>query len=173
MVTVCLEFYFRWKEGVCFETYAYIAWTYSADSQCKIIFNNHGRSWHIYWPDIVKNLKMLHHATHDNTSLFFCSTMSHINFFINFIASTENTVTRMTLLLKVNSSFCIILFVYIALINQLTKCHISEESNLQQHCVKLESCKVDITKKYTLAFQIIHFRGARITHVNFFSLVRP
>jgi len=53
----------------------------------------------------------------------------------------------MTLLLKVNFSFYILLFAFIDLINQLTKCHIPEELNLQQHYVKLESCKVDITKK--------------------------
>jgi hypothetical protein len=59
----------------------------------------------------------------------------------------------MTLLLKANSSFWILLFAFIALINQLTKCHIPEELNLQQHYVKLKSCKVDITEKILLHFK--------------------
>jgi hypothetical protein len=72
----------------------------------------------------------------------------------------------MALLLKVNSfSLCIILFAFIALINQMTH-HIPEELNIQQHYVKLESYKVDITGKNTPAFQIIHFRRARIIHMN-------
>jgi hypothetical protein len=79
---------------------------------------------------------MFHHTTQDKP--LFSLRLSHINIFINFIASTKNTVTKITLLLTVNSFyFCIILFAFTTPINQMTQCHIPEELNLQQHYVKI------------------------------------